>query len=167
MIYRYILLLLFFFLISCDSDSKVKKDVASANVEKVEEVLENILPSYETEVDVEQTTITASAKEVQQTVDNKTKYEVKPAEKSEESTRLAKEKVAKSKNSGKTCNELIKEFDLLVNKLVSNPNETVIAEFSKFIADPFHLNCKKINAKYKEEISKIEERLEDEDEDDY
>lgn len=166
MILRTILFLLFISFISCGSESTTNKgNDAVANVEEVEEVLENILPSYEDEAVEGDSKVVAEAKEVKQTVDNKTKYQVKPAEKSEESTRLAKEKVAKSKNSGKTCDQLITEFDALVNNLVSNPSESVVADFSKFIADPFHLNCKKIDEKYKIEIAKIEERLEDDDDD--
>jgi len=163
-----LLTLIFVFLIGCNSDSSSNKTLdAGANVEETQEVLNNILPSYEEDSKDSKTSNENSSKEVKQTIDNKTKYEVKPAEKSKESIRLANEKVAKSENSGKSCDELVSQFDKLVNTLTTNPSEAVVAEFSKFIADPFHLNCKKMNEKYKEEIAKIEERLEDEDEDDY
>ncbi len=167
MMLRTILFSLLIFLISCGSESTHKNNVASANVEEVEEVLENILPSYDENTSGSESNGDADATKVKQTIDNKTKYEVKPAEKSEESIRLAQEKVTKSENSGKTCDQLVKEFDVLVGNLVSSPNETAVAAFSKFIADPFHLNCKKVDEKYREEISKIEEKLEDEDDDDY
>lgn len=77
----------------------------------------------------------------------------------EEAEKLAEENIAKSENKGKSCNEIIKEFEVLISKIINDKsNQELMTQLAKWNTDVLHNKCRK-DPEYEASFLKIISRL--------
>lgn len=81
--------------------------------------------------------------------------------KAEEQKKILEEQLKKSPNKGKNCEDILKEYEDLVNKFLKGGGVKVLNELSLWTNDPLYNTCKK-DPKYRDKFIAIENKMEEE-----
>jgi hypothetical protein len=77
-----------------------------------------------------------------------------------EKKKILEEQLKQSPNKGKDCDDILKEYEELVNKFLGGGGAKALKELSAWSNDPLYNTCKK-DPKYKDRFTAIENKMEE------
>ena len=126
-----------------DASAEEQAEAILENMEEKDEALDDIA-QVENEVEVELEEVVVDE-------------EKKAAEKK----KILEEQLDNSPNKGKNCDDMLKEYEALVDKYLGGGGVSVLKELSEWTNDPLFNTCKN-NPAYKDKFAAIEEKMNEE-----
>lgn len=133
-----------------DSEGVIQSDASTE--EQAEAILENIEEQNAALEDIDQVENTVEVELEEVFVDEE--------KKAQEKKEILEAQLDKSPNKGKTCDDMLKEYEDLVNKYLNGGGVAALKELSSWSNDPLFNTCKK-NPAYKDKFAAIEEKMEE------
>ena len=155
------------FLITCFTFCLMacKQDVKSESLDPEGVIQSDASTEEQAEAILENMEVQDSALEQIAQVENMVDIEleeviVDEAKKAQEKKEILEAQLDKSPNKGKTCDDMLKEYEDLVNKYLSGGGVAALKELSSWSNDPLFNTCKK-NPAFKDKFAAIEEKMEE------